>query len=211
MANFRDRRDLVISMTLAETFLLLVFMLWYSIRPKVPAMPPSSIEVVTAENKRLKDEIAGLREKLADLDRRLEWWRTRFNQPVPGSEQELKQILFEAGRGKPKCQDDNTLLEVRLIDGVASVKVLADSPALKAALIGKHIDFSVGSSVASQADVDAVLAEARRFRKGPGAEGDCRFDYQFVYSTNDDYYEGRERFEKYFYSAGRRRVTQAAR
>jgi hypothetical protein len=204
----RGRGDLVISMTLAETFLLLVFMLWYSIRPRVVQPPPKRVEVVMAENEQLKQEMASLKEKLAEIDRRLEWWRMRFNQDVPGSEEEVKQILFEAGRGKPRCQDDNVLVEIRLIKGAASLQVLADAPKMRAKLATHNIDFHVGTILSSPELIDAVLAEARGFRKSPGPDGDCRFDYRFRYATNDDYYEGRERFEKYFYSAGRQRVAQ---
>jgi hypothetical protein len=215
MPNLRNRGDFVISMTLAETFLLLVFMLWYSIRPRIPASVPTTIEVIRAENEELKNQIVALKKQIGDLDdkvkdydRRLEWWKTRFNLPVPGSEKELKPILIEAGRGKPKCQDNNILLEISLIDGVTTLKVLAGSSVLSTALLARHIAFSPGATVVSPAEVDAVLAESRNYRKAPGPEGDCRFDYRFVFSSDHDYYEGRERFEKYFYSTERRRVVQ---
>jgi hypothetical protein len=197
-------------MTLAETFLLLVFMFWYSIQPKIQE-PPSPVETVMAENEKLKKRLAALEQQRADLDRRLEWWRTRFNQPVPGSEGELKRILFEAGRGKPKCQDDNLLLEVRLINGSTSVKVLSECQRLRDELLLKGIGFRVGAVFSAPSAVDSVLAAARDFRRGSGPDGECRFDYHFVYATNDDYYEGRERFEKYLYSAGRQRAAEAIR
>src|ERR1017187_8890987 len=123
MAMSGPRGDLVISMTLAETFLLLVFMVWYSVRPKIPVNPPTSIEVLKKENQDLKQRISALETELADIRQRLEWWRKRFDAPVPGSEEELRKILFEAGRGKPKCQDDNVLLDISLINGAATVRI----------------------------------------------------------------------------------------
>jgi cell division septum initiation protein DivIVA len=204
-----SRGDLVISMTLAETFLLLVFMVWYSVRPKIPAEPPTSVEVLKKENQDLKQRIYALETELTDIQQRLEWWRKRFDQPVPGSEEELKKLMFEAGRGKPKCQEQNVLLDVSLINGTATAKVLVDSPALRGSLLAQHIDIHAGAIVSKASEIDAVLREVRAFRKVPGQDGDCRFDYHFTYATFEDYYTGRERFEKYFYSAGRQRLAQA--
>jgi hypothetical protein len=209
MAPFRSKGELVISMTLAETFLLLVFMIWYSIRPMMPTAPPTSVEILQKENQDLKQRISAQEAELADIRKRLEWWRNRFDQPVPGSEDELKKLLFEAGRGKPKCQDDNVLLAISLTNGAGSLKVLADNPTLRSSLLTQHIDFRVGTTLSNTAEVDAVLREVQAFRKGPERNGDCRFDYHFTYATFEDYYVGRERFEKYFYSAGRQRVGQS--
>ena len=207
MTPWRTRGELVISMTLAETFLLLVFMLWYSIRPTKPPVPPQKVEVLVKENEDLKKRNSTLETQLADIQQRLEWWRKRFDQPVPGSEEELKKLLFEAGRGKPKCQDDNVLLDISLINGTAAIKVLADSPALRSTLLAQQIDIRPGAVLTDGSAVNILLREARAYRKA-GQDADCRFDYRFTYATVEDYYIGRERFEKYFYSAGRQRVPQ---
>ena len=161
------------------------------------------------ENQDLKQRISALETELADIRQRLEWWRKRFDAPVPGSEEELRKILFEAGRGKPKCQDDNVLLDISLINGAATVRILADSPGLRSALVSEHVDIRPGVVLTNTSEIDALLRESRAFRKVPGQDGDCRFDYHFTYGTFEDYYQGRERFEKYFYSAGRQRVAQA--
>jgi hypothetical protein len=210
MMPWRTKGDLVISMTIAETFLLLVFMLWYVTRAQLTAKPPTQIEQLATENQRLKKDLADMHAKLADVERRLEWWRTRFDQPVPSSEEELKKILFEAGRGKPKCQDDNVLLDVRVINGATTFKVLADAPGLRTVLLPHHVDFQPGSILSTPDQIDGILQQVRAYRKGPGKDGDCRFDYHFTFSTVEDYYNGRERFEKYFYSAGRRRTNATA-
>lgn len=207
-------------MTLAETFLLLVFMIWYAVRPKMPPKVPTSIQVLAKENQDLKNHIAALENELKDIRERLEVWRRFFDLPMPGSgedvknllpksQAELKKLLFEAGRGKPKCQDDNILLDISLINGTITARVLADCPALRNKLLAQHIDIHSGSTLTNPSQIDALLGEARAFRKGPGQDGDCRFDYHFTYATPEDYYAGRERFEKYFYPAGLTRVKQA--
>jgi hypothetical protein len=190
-------------MTLAETFLLLVFMLWYVNRPKLPVDPPTPIGFLKAENKRLKEDLARMEAELADVQRRLEWWRTRFDQPVPGSEEELKRFLFDAGRGKPKCQDDNVLVNVSQLDGVITMTVLADCPSLREAVLDA-VDFRPGVTITKPEVIDAVLRATRSFRKNGDQE--CRFDYRFNYRTHEDYDNVRERFGQYFYTAGRRRT-----
>jgi hypothetical protein len=192
-------------MTLAETFLLLVFMLWYSIRPKLDTQPPTSIEVLQAENQRLKQENERLQSDINDLNRRLAFWQKRFDQPIPGSEEEVRTFLHEAGRGKPKCQDQNVLIEASVIDGTTTLKVLADSTGLRKTMHEQGIEFQPGTLITSPGAINAILRASRDFRKPPD-NADCRFDYTFKYSTHDDYYEGRERFEKYFYTAGRTRA-----
>src|SRR5438128_1166411 len=120
MAPRSNRGELIISMTLAETFLLLVFMVWYSVRPKFDPHPPNRIEILQAENERLKQANEHLRLELDDINRRLAFWRQRFDLPVPGSEEELKKVLYEAGRGKPRCQDANVLVNVSVINGTTT-------------------------------------------------------------------------------------------
>jgi hypothetical protein len=84
---------------------------------------------------------------------------------------------------------------------------LADSPGLHQALIPQRSDFYAGAVITNGSEIEAVLREAAAFRKSAGRDGDCRFDYHFTYASFEDYYAGRERFEKYFYSAGRQRIT----
>jgi hypothetical protein len=192
-------------MTLAETFLLLVFMLWYAYRPRPAPQPPTRVEILQQENDNLKTELRRVKAELAELERRLEWWRSRFDQPVPGSDEELKQFLFEAGRGKPKCQDDNVLVHVAVLNGATRLRVLADCAALRARLQDNGVSFEPGVTIIDSASIDAVLIAAKDFRR-PQDDSECRFDYRFTYATYEDYYRGRERFERYFYTAGRQRA-----
>lgn len=207
MTPWRTKADLVISMTLAETFLLLVFLVWYATRPSLAAKPLTSIEILQAENARLTKQLTELRAQLGDLERRLQWWRTRFDQPVPGSEEELRRILFEAGRGKPKCQEDNVLLEIAVINSTTRLKILTNAPALSTTLQGRGMRFVPGTVVTDPREVEVILESVRAFSRDRGKDGDCRFDYRLTYATYEDYHVGRERFEKFFYSAGRRRLV----
>ena len=206
MNPFGFKSDLVISMTLAETFLLLVFMLWYSIRPQLSGDPRTAADVLRKENQQLNNKMASLQRELEDTRSRLELWQKRFDQVVPGSDEELKKALMGGGRGKPKCQDDNLLVEITLVNGNTSMKVLADNSLLRANLSRQGIDFRVGNVLSRGFDVDSVLRELGNYRSG---DKECRFDYHFNYGSHDDYYIGRERFEKYLYSAGRARVSTA--
>ncbi|MBI3952082.1 MAG: hypothetical protein HY314_16670 [Acidobacteria bacterium] len=52
--------------------------------------------------------------------------------------------------------------------------------------------------------IQAFLAGVRDYyssnAKVNGTE--CRFDYRLTYESKEDYYDGRELFERYFYPAG---------
>jgi len=204
MNPLRSRGELVISMTLAETFLLLVFMLWYSIRPTLAGDPKTAVEVLRKENQQLTNKITSLERELADTRSRLELWQKRFDQLVPGTDEELKKALTGGGRGRPRCQEANLLLEINLVNGNTSMKVLADNPLLRATLSKQGIDFRMGNVFSRTPEVDSVLQALGSYRSG---DQECRFDYRFNYSTYEDYYVGRERFEKYLYSAGRVQVS----
>src|SRR5216684_2932658 len=127
------RTDLVISMTLAETFLLLVFVIWYGVVPntRVHTADTTPPEVLIAhlqkENAELKAQVEKLQDELTDMNRRLAWWRIRFpDLKIPGSEKELEALRSELGRGKPAClPGDNVLVAVSVVEGHVSLKVLA--------------------------------------------------------------------------------------
>ena len=90
MPPWRGRGDLVISMTLAETFLLLVFMIWYSVRPKpnIPPTPPCCVE-----NQDLKKRIAHLVEDLDAFKERVRILRVVLGLPEAASDEELVKTL----------------------------------------------------------------------------------------------------------------------
>src|SRR4051812_32086173 len=93
------RTDLVVSMTLAELFLMLLFVVWYAFTPERDEME--------AEKARLVDEVVSLRRelhdaqekndkarlKIEDLEGRLRWWRSvhpeevKNEKPIPENAQ----------------------------------------------------------------------------------------------------------------------------
>src|SRR5215471_5961899 len=71
-------RDLVLSMTLAEVFLLLLFVAWYGV--SAVSAGPGSIAELQRENTRLNDELAHANSQLASVHK-LEL-RVRFYQEI---------------------------------------------------------------------------------------------------------------------------------
>jgi hypothetical protein len=206
------RTELIISMTLAETFLLLLFVIWSGAAEDHTTTPPEMlIQQLREENEALKNDKNRLEASLSDLTKRLEFWRTHFGE-LPQSEKDLPRILQALGRGKPPCQEpDNMLVAASVVDGKVSLKVLTPCPDLKKALLNRGIDFSPGVELSDPASIDRVLVAAREFRRIIDQKPrECRFDYRLIFSSYKDYYEGREKFEKVFYTAGRTRLTPAA-
>src|SRR4051812_95019 len=141
MAVGRSRGDLVISMTLAETFLLFVFMLWFAVQPTKPEDQDPRLELTALrnENRQLREEVESLkndkerlRNELDAVNQRLALWQERFGVPLPASEQEWKNFTEkfkkELGRGKPRCADNNLLAEVSLVNGLTNVALLTAPP-----------------------------------------------------------------------------------
>lgn len=211
MTPWRGRGDLVISMTLAETFLLLLFMVWYSSRPSMQTQDPcnileAEIQRLNAKIQNLENEKTSLQLALDDLNRRLEFWRKTFGRLPPGSPEEFREFTVDLGRGKPKCQVENVLVEVFVVNGATSMKVLAECPGLTEQLRESQINFAAGNELRTPREIAALLRRVSTFRKNTGEE--CRFDYRLRYATAEDYYIGRERFERYFYPAGHSRVAK---
>jgi hypothetical protein len=205
------RTELIISMTLAETFLLLLFVIWSGAAEDHSTTPADMlIQQLKEENEALKKDKDSLEASLNDLTKRLEFLRTHFGE-LPQSEKDLPRILQALGRGKPPCQEpDNMLAAASVIDGKVSLKILAACQDLKKALSNQGIDFSPGVELSDPAKIDRVLVAAREFRRIIDQKPrECRFDYRLIFSSYKDYYEGREKFEKVFYTAGRTRITPA--
>ncbi len=211
LSQYRRSSDLVISMTIAEVFLLLVFVVWYSSTKETSAA--GTVGAVQEENKRLRNENAKLQEQnrvltseLEESRKLLEFWRTRFGQFPPRNEKEVAEFLQDLGRGKPKCQEQNVLIEASVVRGEFGLQLLVDSPELQRLAGADRERFVVGSVLRSENDVDALFRYVRAAEAagGPNAKG-CRFDYRLEDATYKDYYTGRERLEALFYSAARPR------
>jgi len=205
-----ERTDLVINMTLAEIFLLLLFVVWYG---HTPIMGPGEIarlkeqvDRLEKENQYLKNNLRDAREEISDLKWRLEWWRRVF--PTIDTTIEGKgtpeEVRNEAGRGFRRCQDSNVLIRASVIRGQQSMVWITESPQLTQWITSTgRARPKFGVRLTDPKEIDAFLAliwDYYQNRREIGSE--CRFDYLLTYETKEDYYDGRERFEKFFYPSG---------
>lgn len=205
-----ERTDLVINMTLAEIFLLLLFVVWYG---HTPIMGPGEIarlkeqvDRLEKENQTLKNNLRDAKDEISDLKQRLEWWRRVF--PTIDTTIEGKgtpeEVRSDAGRGFRRCQDINVLIRASVIRGQQSMVWITESPQLTQWITSTGRDHPrFGVRLTDPKEIDSFLSlisDYYHYRKEIGIE--CRFDYQLTYATKEDYYDGRERFEKFFYPSG---------
>jgi hypothetical protein len=207
----RPRSELVVSMTLAEMFLLFVFLIWYTSAKDNPAGTVGAMQAenerLKKENERLKNTNGQLQAKLDDVAKSLEFWRTRFGQYPPTSERDLATFIQELGRGKPKCQEkQNVLIEAQVVHGQLAIRLVAESPDLYRVAGEDRSLFAIGKTLDDEREIGRFLRYVREVEAvgGPNNKG-CRFDYHLHYATYKDEHDGRERLEDVFYAAGRPR------
>src|SRR2546423_15585862 len=115
------RTDLVISMTLAEAFLLLLFVVWYGhtaiIRQDPAARMKEQLAALEKENEQLKKELKQATDEVADLKVRLDLWRRLTGFETPPTSEALAEWRKEACRSNPKCQQNNVLVHASVIHG----------------------------------------------------------------------------------------------
>jgi len=191
------RTDMVISMTLAELFLMLLFVVWYGYSPVYSE----------AARARLSDRIAELEKELeparknAELVREkealLDWWRTQDperakheGKTLPGTE--------GGGPGAPRCDpSQNVLVEADFRQGQISMRVLTRHRIVEESL-GSGVPYPpTGVWLTDPAIVQGFLGAIRT----QNLQAPCRGHYRLYYETKIDYFDGRELFEKVFYPA----------
>ena len=111
-----------------------------------------------------------------------------------GAKQASKEGFQEAidtlKRGYALCQkDDNTLIEVRIHNGVETVQVIADIPSDLSVILGK------GEQMSDLEQIVSFIQDVYEYEK----DHKCRFNYRLKYGTDNDYRKGRDGYEKYFY------------
>lgn len=203
-----ERTNLVINMTLAELFLLMLFLSWHSQPPKSGdkvSVLEAELEFIKKENKMIKNELQENEKKILDLNKRLEWWRKEFptilefeGTTPPGVASK------EAGRGFRRCQEDNVIIHAYVIRGRVSIQWIAINPALSDWLYESGLTRpGLNTIVTDKNEILSILSGIRDFyQKVKINESECRFDYRLTYDTKEDYYDGRELFERYLYPAG---------
>jgi hypothetical protein len=133
------RDNLVLSMTLAEIFLLLLFVVWWS--SQVPFVIDgqtltsvqmqernkelrTKVDTLTTDNARLARELGVLKRLLAIGD----------SVPVEKFPGAVQDALDAARRGHPKCAEQNVLVDVRMENGVARMTFLQQNAEVLPAL-----------------------------------------------------------------------------
>jgi hypothetical protein len=195
----RTRTDLIIGMTLAETFLLLLLIIWYgrSTISRDNVLQSLKQTVASLGNENRKDE-----EEIAQLKQRLDVWRqlTGSESPSPAV---IEKLRGETYRGVAKCEENNVLIEASILKGHISVRLLQHSPRLSQWLAESgRPQLPVGVQLTDRSTIESFLTDIGEFyhqAKLSGAE--CRFDYRMVYESKEDYFDGRQYFERYFYPA----------
>jgi hypothetical protein len=202
------RTDLVISMTLAETFLLLLFVVWYGHTPHIGtdslAVLKDQLARFEHENARLHTELTKANEQIANLEFRLELWRQATGLPEPPA---TRGALAKAiCRSNPQCEESNVLVHTTVVRRQMSMEWLMESPRFSKWLKDHGRPYPpIGDRITDMKTIQALLAAVREYYSSPDAkmgETECRFDYRLTYGSKEDYYDGRMLFERYFYPAG---------
>jgi hypothetical protein len=210
-----ERTSLIINMTLAETFLLLLFVIWYGhttiIRQDPIAHLKERLKRVEQENERLAKELRQANNQIADLRSRLEFWRQAWygvfpsiEPTVPLTPEKIAELRKEACRSHPKCEQNNVLVHASVVGGQISMMLLTESPNFSKWLEDSgRARLPAGVWITDVKKIYAFLTAVRDYyarAKEMGSE--CRFDYRLTYESKEDYYDGRELFERYFYPMG---------
>lgn len=203
------RSDLVLGLSLAEAFLLLIFAVLL-VSAGTPGVDPN------LEIRRLKDELAKLEGRLATLkaerdhllaeneeqkliiEQLKKMAGTLGYRPAELKDPEkFKEFVEALRRGHPKCnRDDNLAIQVVADRGLISVTVLSDQFLRE---LSSEIPSSLKPRVLTAlAAIDQFLHAVKQHEDA--AAPPCRYDYRLYYRTSDDYHFAREKFERpYFY------------
>ena len=200
----------VVAMTIAEVFLLLMFVMWLGTVIKGQAGKGQiDAAILQVRLDKTSKELADATKQIGELKSTVEALRIMLGANSVDPE-ELKRALEKkisdavegAKRGKPKCAEENVLVEARVLDGVSQLAIIAQNAGTLEWLKAAGIRAAASGYVMADSEIPMLIgAVTRKY-----AAADCRFDYRLTYRTADDYLAGRERFEATFYPAGRRRV-----
>ena len=207
------RGELVLSMTLAEIFLLLLIVGWYGMRleSETGAAGPPTPEAILREElrearnaaKKAEEERQALEMRLKEHERILEWLQDHYGGGPVADLETLRKVIatYEQGvrdaarRGKPVCSTPNVLVRVVVDDGQVSLTLLED-------FASDSQRFPKGLLLSAEDDMNALLNSIGVFYgERLKTRTDCAYDYELAWRTDRDYRAGRQWFEKYFYPA----------
>jgi hypothetical protein len=208
----RTNTELVIGMTLAEIFLLLLIVGWYGAklesetdgespdpRSEISALE-KELEAAKREVQQLQVEVKQLRRTLNEYEAVLDWLGKHLAAATPlrdvsSVETAVKAFVANLNRGKPVCEADNILVDISL-----------DSDRFTGRLRRR---FTAGGNsydegqVLGDHDVEQFLSSLRAYyaeRRSAGRE--CAFDYTLTWRNDRDFRIGKKRFETLLFPAG---------
>jgi hypothetical protein len=204
--------DLVIGMTLAEIFLLLLIVGWYGSRlesEEEGREPLTPAQVLAEELKAAKQELElqkqrseRLQSTVRELEGILDWLGQRLGakrpiRDVPTAGGALGDYTAGLKRGKAVCDSENVLIHV-----------IRDSERLTATIRHQFaVDgstFTAGQTL-DEPEIDRFLLAVQHYYSEQRATGrECAFDYTLAWRTDRDYRVAKRKFEPYFYPAGDR-------
>ncbi|HTG59609.1 MAG TPA: hypothetical protein VMG63_09405 [Terriglobia bacterium] len=209
------RNDLVIGMTLAEVFLLLLIVGWYGSRleseevGKEPLTPEEVLRKRLNERElQLKDaneERQRLAKRLGQLQEILDWLGAHLAFPgqiqnIASADAALRGYTLGLKRGKPTCQPQNVLVQIVTDNGTITLTVLQH-------LSVGDTAFEAGQSLAGEPQIEGFLSAVRNYySQRRAANRDCAFDYTLTWRTDHDFRVAKKSFEPYFYPAGDRQL-----
>jgi hypothetical protein len=201
-------RSSIVAMTIAEVFLLLMFVVWLG--ATITGKPGKGTVQAAILEKQLEHrevELLRLREQDKELRDTIEALRimvgadsTKLDELIRAYKQRIADVQEAAKRGKPKCVDDNVLVAVEAAHGGAKTVVATRDSTVLDWIAKRGVDASTGDEISET--MSSHLFEATQAWY---ATRDCRFDYRLSYVTPEDYHRARETFEVLYYPAGIRR------
>jgi len=203
-----ERTDLVISMTLAEIFLLLMFIMWFGYlsipdSPAENAWLKEKLNRIQDENEELSKLLTQANNEISDLKKRLEFWRVLTGFETPPTQTAFTEWIKDASRGNPKCEENNVLIHVTVLESQISISLITESSRLSNWYLINGLQLpKVGEKIIEYELIETFLSTIRTFYSVSNPDGsECRFDYNMTYGSKEDYFDGRQLFERYFYPA----------
>jgi hypothetical protein len=209
------KNDLVIGMTLAEVFLLLLIVGWYGSRLEAEAVggkPGTPAEVL---QKQLRESDEALRRAIEERDqlaKKLDFLsellgfigkRVNSQQPIhdiPSAAAAIDAYTSEVKRGKPVCESANVLVRVSADDDKLTLT-------FRRPIALTESSFTTGQTLSDRMDIQRFLEMLDQYySERHNAGRDCVFDYALEWRTDHDFRVAKKMFEPHFYPAGDRQL-----
>lgn len=207
--------DLVIGMTLAEVFLLLLILGWYGSRleseeaGREPVPPAEILAKELNEANRALDEAKleqqRLEGKLHEFEKILDWLGEHLGSRKPirdvaSADAAIRDYTFGVKRGKAVCEAQNTLVQV--VSDQDTLTMILRQPFK----VG-NTTFDVNQTLVGPFEIERFLLEVQKYYSERRlAERDCAFDFTLAWRTDRDFRVAKKKFEPYFYPAGDRQI-----